>query len=152
MRKWFLVVVVAVMPGIILLSGCTTGLTQEDLTRVQNEIEVLNEEVASLSAISAHHIWYDQYYSLGTYTFADSESFIEKFGALVEAIGDSDCKTAWDNYVATEQTLRDVVEMLPEDSTTWTEEQYNQWLEATTATYNALGEMGAPLFSAIGKQ
>ncbi len=125
---------------------------QSEIEAAQSEIEALKIQVAILSAISAYDIWYDQYYAVGAYEFADSASFIKKFGTLIEAIGDSACETAWNNYVAADKNLSDVVKGLPEDSSTWTEEQNEQWLEAATIVYNALGEVGAALFDAIGKQ
>jgi len=166
MKKWLLILVVATMVGVMLVSGCAAGVAPEDFAKVQSdlataqndleaaqsEIEALKTQVAILSAISAYDIWYDQYYAVGAYEFADSASFIKKFGTLIEAIGDSACETAWNNYVAADKNLSDVVKGLPEDSSTWTEEQNEQWLEAATIVYNALGEVGAALFDAIGKQ
>jgi len=162
MRKWFLVPIVATMLGVILLSGCAAGVapedfaevqgglttTQSELTATQNEIKALEAQVSDLSAISAYTIWYDQFYGVGNYIFADTASFNEKLGALIEATGDSDSQTAWSTYLAAENALIALLEELPEDTTTWTEEDYNKWSEATTASYDAFGEVGTALFNA----
>lgn len=149
MKKRLLVPIVAVMLGTILLSGCTPGVATEDFTAAQNRIEELEVQVASLSAISAYNVWYDQYYAVGAYVFADVAAFNDKLGAMVVATGDSASTTAWNTYLAADTALNSVVEALPEDYTTWNEEQNNRWLEATTARTNALGEVGTALFGAI---
>lgn len=156
MKKRLLVPIVAVMLGTILLSGCTAGVATEDFAAVQsdliaaqNRIEELEVQVASLSAISAYDIWYDQYYEVYDYVFADVATFNAKLGAVVVATGDSASITAWSTYLTADAALTDVVAGLPEDAETWTEEQNNQWLEATTARTNALGEVGTALFSVI---
>ncbi|GAI93905.1 unnamed protein product, partial [marine sediment metagenome] len=105
----------------------------------------------SLSAISAYNIWYDQYYSIGNYLFADVAAFNTKLGALVNSTGDTASKAAWDEYAAGDTALTSLVAGLPEDTLTWTTEQYNKWVEASTARYNALGAVGTALFNAIVK-
>ena len=154
MTKRFLIPIVAALLGVILLSGCAAGVAPEDFTEVQgeltaaqNEIKALEAQVASLSAISAYTIWYDQYYAVGNYIFADTASFNEKLEALIEATGDSASETAWNTYLAAENALIALREELPEDSSVWTEEHYNKWVEATTARYNAFGEVGTALFN-----
>lgn len=107
--------------------------------------------MASLSAISAYNIWYDQYYSIGNYVFADVEAFNAKLGALVNATGDTASRAAWDEYTAADTALTSLVAELPEDTLTWDQEQYNKWLEASTTRYNALGAVGTALFNAIVK-
>ena len=154
MTKRFLIPIVVALLGVILLSGCAAGVAPEDFTEVQgeltaaqNEIKALEAQVASLSAISAYTIWYDQYYAVGNYIFADTASFNEKLEALIEATGDSASETAWNTYLAAENALIALREELPEDSSVWTEEHYNKWVEATTARYNAFGEVGTALFN-----
>ena len=161
MTKRFLIPIVVALLGVILLSGCAAGVapedftevqgelttTQSELTAAQNKIKALEVQVASLSAISAYTIWYDQYYAVGNYIFADAASFNEKLGALIEATGDSASETAWNTYLAAENALIALREELPENSSVWTEEHYNKWVEATTARYNAFGEVGTALFN-----
>jgi len=123
-----------------------------NLSTAQNQITALEVQVASLSAISAYNIWYDQYYSIGNYLFADVAAFNTKLGALVNSTGDTASKAAWDEYTAGDTALTSLVAELPEDTLTWTTEQYNKWLvEVSTARYNALGAVGTALFNAIVK-
>jgi len=162
-KKWILIPIVTAMLGAILLSGCAVGVAPEDITKlqgdlttarsdlatVQNHITDLEASVADLSAISAYNVWYDQYYEVGTYVFADTSAFNTKLGALIEATGDSASRTSWNAYLAADTGLTERVEALPADYDTWTEEQTSQWTEATTARTTALGEVGTALFNAI---
>ncbi len=49
MRKWLLVPMIGALLGVVLLGGCTSGVSQEDFAR-------LEAQVAKLSAISAYSI------------------------------------------------------------------------------------------------
>lgn len=122
-----------------------------DLVTAKNRNQEIEAQVASLSAISAYNIWYDQYYSIGNYLFADVAAFNTKLGALVNSTGDTASKAAWDDYIAGDTALTSLLAELPEDSLAWTAEQYNKWLEASTVRYNALGAAGTALFNAIVK-
>jgi len=162
-KKWILIPIVTAMLGAILLSGCATGVAPEDITKlqgdltaaqsdlatVQNHITDLEASIADLCAISAYNVWYDQYYAIGNYVFADTPAFNAKLGALTEATGDSASKTAWDAYLTADTGLTERIRALPEDYTTWSEAQTSQWTEATTARATALGEVGTALFNTI---
>jgi hypothetical protein len=139
-------------------TGCGGGVSQADFDKLQSELEEAKKEIAALetqvsvlSTISAYQIWYDQYYQIGAYEFADSESFIEKFGALIDAIGDAEAEEAWSKYIKTEGDLRDVVAELPANSDDWTSQQNAQWASAAAETYESLGELGDVLFDTIGE-
>ncbi len=156
MKKWFLVPITIAMLGLLLLSGCTAfaspeelAAVQSELTTAQNRIESLEAQVATLATISAYNVWYDQYYAKGAYRFADADSFHEKLGSLVKATGNETSKTSWSSYITSDKTLSDIVTELPEDTSTWTQEQYAQWYEAGANRYKSLGEVGAALFSSI---
>jgi len=153
MKKWLLVLGVAVIFVAVLLSGCAKGVAPEEFATAQTQIKSLETQVADLSAISAYNIWYDQYYLYGTetqyYAFPDTASFNKRLGDLVYATGDSASKTAWDAYLVADTALSDVLAQLPEDYTTWTEEQTNQWSGVNTARYDALGAVGTALFNVI---
>ena len=140
MKKWFLAVTPIVAIGSLLLSGCAPGVAPEDFAKVQNQIK-------ELSAISAYNVWYDQYHAQYFYKFDDVAAFNTKLGALIEATGDSDSQAAWNAYLAADTALNDIVAALPEDYESWTEAETNQWSEATTSRYNALGEVGTALYN-----
>ena len=163
MKKWILIPLVIAMLGAILLSGCAVGAAPEDITKLQGDLSTarsdlaaaqsqiadLEASVADLSAISAYNVWYDQYYAIGNYVFADTSAFNAKLGALIEATGDSASKTAWDAYLTADTGLTERIRALPEDYTTWSEAQTSQWTETSTARATALGEVGTTLFNAI---
>ena len=65
-RKWFLVLIIGMLLGVTLLSGCATGASEEDFAQLKAEVASLSANYAYLSAVSAHDIWYDQYYLIGT--------------------------------------------------------------------------------------
>jgi len=146
MRKWLLIPMVVVMLSVILVSGCAAGVAPEDFAAAQNQIKDLEAQVADLSATSAYNIWYDQYYEVNNFVFEDAATFRAEVGALIAATGDAASKAAWDSYLVADSALDDVVAALPEDTTTWTESQYNEWLEAYNAGYEAFGEVGATLY------
>ncbi len=125
---------------------------QSDVGAVQDKIKSMESQVASLSAISAYGIWYDQFYLVGNYEFADTPSFNQKLETLVKATNNSDVLTAWNSYIAGDKALSELLKSLPEDANTWNKEQYDEWLKASTDRYNALGEVGTALFNAIVKQ
>lgn len=142
MKRWFLIPTVVVMLSVILVGGCAGGgVAPEDFAR-------LEAQVAKLSTISAYNIWYDQYYEVNNFVFEDSAIFRAEFGALVIASGDAASQAAWDSYVPTSEALDAVVAALPEDATTWSEGQYNQWLDAYNNSYTAFGEVGTALYNA----
>jgi len=115
----------------------------------QVRILELKAQVAGLSAISAYIIWYDQYYLIGNYAFADVATFNAKLGSLVYATNHAGSITAWYSYLAADTALTDLVASLPKDYTTWTADQTNQWTKASAARYTALGAVGTALFTAI---
>ena len=147
MKKWFLAVTPIVAIGSLLLSGCAPGVAPEDFAKVQNDLAAAQNQIKELSAISAYNIWYDQHYEVYNYVFDDVAAFNTKLGALIEATGDSDSQAAWNAYLAADAALNDIVAALPEDYESWTEAQTNQWSEATTTRYNALGKVGTALYN-----
>lgn len=177
MKRRYLVAVSALMLGLIVLNGCTSGIAKEDFAKVQNDLADAQKRVAALEkqiatfsevqkgladsdkrvaaverrvvAFSAYHIWFDQFTGLGNYQFADSATFIAEFGGAVEFIADSDLQTAWNSYLAVEKPLRDYVAGLPADQSTWTDQQTSRFTELAVAAYNALRPVGQALLSAI---
>ena len=119
------------------------------LFRSQVRILELEAQVAGLSAISAYSIWYDQYYGIGNYVFADVATFNWKLGTLIDATNNTNAITYWYYYLAADTALNDLTAESPEDYSTWTDEQNKKWSEARTARYNALGTVGTTLFNAI---
>ncbi len=153
MKKTCLIALSALMLGLIVLNGCTSGIAKEDFTKVQNDLADAQKRIAALErrvvTFSAYHIWYDQFTGSGNYEFADSDTFIAEFGGVVEFIADSDLQTAWNNYLSAEKPLRDYVAGLPVDQSTWTNEQTSHSNELMAAAYNALRPIGQALLSAI---
>jgi hypothetical protein len=153
MKKIYIAAMSALMIGLIVLNGCTSGITKEDFAQVQNDLADAQNRIAALETravtFSAYHIWYDQFYGLGNHEFADSDTFIAEFGGVVEFIGDSDLQTAWSNYLSPEKPLTDYLAGLPVDQTTWTDEQTSQFNDLETVAYNALSPIGQALLSAI---
>jgi len=129
MKKWFLLSGVATVFLAVSLSGCAGGgvpadyeqvkstlatvqadlsAAKADLTKANNEIKTikamvtgLTPQVAGLSAMAAYSIWYDQYYKIYNYQFADTATFQKEFGALITATNNAAAKTAWDAYLVT---------------------------------------------------
>jgi len=167
MKKTCLIALSALMLGLIVLNGCTSGIVKEDLAKVQSDLTEAQNRIASLETqvttdesriaylekrvvcFSAYNIWYDQFNGLGNYKFADSDTFIAEFGGVVEFIADSDLQTAWSNYLSAEKPLEDYVAGLPVDQSTWTAEQTSQFNELVAAAYTALRPIGQALLSAI---
>jgi hypothetical protein len=128
LKKWLLLIGVLSVLIVVSLSGCSSGVpadyeqvksslaavqadlsaTKADLTAANNEIAAtkamvtgLTPQVTGLSAMSAYSIWYDQYYEIYNYQFADTATFQKELGALIAASGNAAAKTAWDTYLAT---------------------------------------------------
>jgi outer membrane murein-binding lipoprotein Lpp len=175
MRKWLLVPGIAVIFVALFLSGCSSGVpadyeqvksdlaaTKSSLAAVQNQLATvqsqlataqttitgLGPQVAGLSEISAYNIWYDQYYGVDNYLFKDAATFQKELGALITATGDAATQAAWTKYLATRKSLDDIVTSLPADSTTWTNDQHSQWLNAYNASWADFGDVGTALYNA----
>ena len=152
---------VVILALLLTVGGCAPGISTEEFTA---QIDTLNEkidtltaqladsdqQVASLSAMSAYQLWFDQYYSLGTYSFPDVKSFNKSCGILIKKTSDGNTITSWNLYIQADKAYYDLLDSLPEDTSTWTMEQYESWLELNEARTDALGQVGATLFSAIG--
>ena len=165
MKNWLLVPLTIALLGILLLSGCTSFVAPEELAKVQGElakvqgeltiaqekVESLEVQVATLATLSAYNVWHDQFYAKGAYSFADIKSFNEKLGSLIQATGDNASETSWNAYITADKSLSDVIVALPEDTSTWTQEQYGQWYEAGTNRYTTLGGVGTALFNCIAQ-
>ena len=171
-RRAYIFAGIAILALLLTVGGCASGVAVEDfeaqISSLNEKIEAqnssLNEkieavelkltdsesQVASLSTMSAYQLWFDQYYSLGTYTFPDVKSFNSSCGLLIKEVNNGNTVTSWNLYIQADKAYYDLLDSLPEDTATWTLEQYNQWLELNEARSDALGQVGATLFSAIG--
>lgn len=167
MKKRFLIRVLALVIAVMLLSGCgalgiakqgevatvqgEVAAVQGELTAARSKIESLEKQVVLLSTISAYNVWYDQYYARGTYLFASVNSFNEKLGSLIGANGKGPSGESWEKYLVADKTLSDLIATLPEDTQTWSADQYDSWYKASSARYTALGAVGTALFSSIAQ-
>lgn len=176
MKRYFGAIVIILMLGILLLSGCGNYVAKEEFTKVQTDLTAAKSDLAAvksdlaaakssmvtaqsqiklLSASDGYNIWYDQYYRLGTayqyYAFADVDAFNKKLGTIIDATGDSVTLTAWQDYLKAHKALIDLVKSLPEDYNKWNAEQTSKWKDATAVRYTALGKVGTALFNVISK-
>lgn len=150
MKEWFLVPLVILLMAVVLLGGCAS-VSEDDLAALQNQLQVYEENLSALTAVIAYQIWYDQYYSLGTYAFPDVASFNKTLGSRIREVGDSDSASAWNVYLSADSEYNQVLTALPKDTSTWNSEQYNTWLEASNKRADALGQVGTTLFIVITK-
>ncbi len=124
----------------------------EDLTKTNGELEnsldnstKLNEE---LSVITAYSFWYDHYYGTGIYGFDNVTAFNSQLGSLIAAIGDTNARSSFDVYHATDYDYITLVASLPEDNV-WTLSQYESWVAAGEFRKEALGQVGAHLLNKL---
>ena len=171
-RRAYIFAGIAILALLLTVGGCASGISPEDfeaqisslseqseaqITSLNEKIEALEiklaeeeSQVASLNTMSAYQLWFDQYYSLGTYSFPDVKSFNKSCGLLIKEVNNRDTVSSWNLYIQADKAYYDLLESLSEDTDTWTMAQYNQWLESNEARSDALGQVGATLFSAIG--
>lgn len=160
-RRAYIFAGIAILALLLTVGGCASGVSTEDfeaqISSLNEKIEAVelkladsDSQVASLSTMSAYQLWFDQYYSLGTYTFPDVKSFNKSCGLLIKEVNNGNTVTSWNSYIQADKAYYDLLESLPEDTATWTMAQYNQWVELNEARSDALGQVGATLFSAIG--
>ncbi len=172
-----IVIYLSLMIIVPTLSGCSSGIPQEQYDQSQSEltssnqqleefntkIENLTKEIAEfedlinnsatlneeLSAIVAYSLWYDYYYEIGTYDFGDVDTFNSQLGSLIAAIDDTNARSAFDVYHATHYDYITLVDSLPEDNI-WTQSQYESWLDAGKSRKEALGQVGGHLLNKLG--
>ncbi len=138
----------------------------EDLTKTNGELEnslnnstKLNEELNAniegsarlneeLSTIAAYSLWYDYYYGTGAYSFDDVTAFNSQLGSLIAAIDDTNSRSAFDVYHATDYDYSTLVASLPEDNI-WTQSQYESWRAAGKSRKEALGQVGVNLLNKV---
>jgi len=150
------IVIVALLFG---MSGCSSGVSEEDFSSLSGKLDALSlkveeseVQIAALSTVSAYQLWFDQYYSLGTYSFTDIKDFNRSCGQLISKVNDADAVVAWNLYIQADKAYYDLFEILPKDTATWTRTQYDQWVNLNSSRSDALGQVGATLFSAISKK
>lgn len=159
------------------LSGCSSGIPQEQYDQSQSEltssnqqleefntkIENLTKEIAELedlinnsatlneelSAITAYSLWYDYYYGAGAYDFSDVDTFNSQLGSLITAIDDANSRAALDVYYKTHYDYNTLVDSLPEDNI-WTLSQYESWSDAGKSRKEALEQVGVHLLNKLG--
>lgn len=160
-KRLYLFTGVVILALLLTVGGCAPGVSTEDFNA---QISALNEkidaltaqltdsqsQVASLSAMSAYQLWFDQYYSLGTYSFPDVKSFNKSCGLLIKKTDNGNTITSWNQYIQADKTYYDLLNTLPKDTSEWTMDQYEQWVELNEKRSESLGQVGATLFSAIG--
>ncbi len=124
----------------------------EDLTKTNGELEnslnnstKLNED---LSAIVAYSLWYDHYYGTGAYSHDNVTAFNSQLGSLIAAIDDTNSRSAFDVYHATDYDYNTLVASLPEDNI-WTQSQYESWRDAGKSRKEALGQVGVHLLNKV---
>jgi len=153
----YLIAGLVILALLFTIGGC--GVSEEQISTLYEKVDSLNSrmadseaQVTALSAISAYQLWFDQYYSLGTYSFPDIKTFNRSCGRLISKVNDVDAVAAWNIYLQADKAYYDLFEILPKDTATWTKTQYDQWVDLNTARSDALGQVGATLFNAIGKK
>ena len=151
MKKSVLTIRALVIPALLILGGCTGGVDEEAFNSLQAKVDELTVSTARVSAISAYDIWYSQYYGLGTYAYESVKEFNVQLGKLIHAVGDADTISVWNNYLTEDFAYHTLIEELPEDNSTWTSIQYDNWISAGTARANALGQVGGYLFTAANQ-
>ena len=160
MKKSIIFPVSIILIGVLLLSGCgAVGIAKQDeVTTIQDElatakskIESLEKQMTVLSTINAYNVWVDQYYARGTYRFADVTSFNSKLGSLIQANSKCPALEFWEQYLAEDKAVNDIIQTLPEDTSTWNKEQYGSWYQASSVRYAALGEVGTALLNSIAQ-
>jgi len=156
----YLYSLIAILALIITAGGCSSGISSEDF---EEQLALLNEQidalslkitdselsVTTLSTISAYQLWFDQYYSLGTYSFSDVKDFNRSCGELISEVNDGDVITSWNIYIQADNAYYELLEELPTDTAAWTQTEYEQWVELNEARSDALGQVGATLFKVI---
>ncbi len=171
------VIYLPLMIMVLALSGCSSGIPQEqydqlrsesdsfqqqleelntrveDLTKTNGELEnSLNNSARlneELSAIAAYSLWYDYYYGTGAYSFSDVDTFNSQLGSLIAAIDDTNSQAAFDVYYATHDDYTTLVDSLPEDNI-WTLSQYESWSDAGKSRKEALEQVGVHLLNKLG--
>lgn len=123
----------------------------ERIEGLDSRIAGSESQVAVLSSMSAYQLWFDQYYSLGTFSFSDVNSFNKSCGRLISEVNDADTVAAWNLYIQADKAYYDLLATLPEDTSTWTGTQYDQWTDSNTERSEALGQVGTTLLSAISE-
>lgn len=153
---------VAILALLFTAGGCASGVStenfEEQISSLNQKIDALNLTIAdselqvtTLSTISAYQLWFDQYYSLGTYSFPDVKTFNRSCGQLISEVNDADAVAAWNIYIQADKAYYDSLEILPKDTSTWTTTEYDRWVGLNEARSDALGQVGVTLFNAISK-
>jgi len=148
MKKWLLIPLIVLLLAGVLLGGCTF-VSNDDFEAVQNQLQAYEDNLSKLTAVTAYQVWYDQYYSLGTYSFPDTASFNRTLGSMIREVGDNNSAISWNAYLSADSNYNNVLTTLPKDTSTWTTEQYNAWLDTGNKRADALGQVGTTLFNFI---
>ncbi|MFC1907896.1 hypothetical protein ACFLWT_00690 [Chloroflexota bacterium] len=158
------------------LSGCQSGITQEQYDELQSELTSSNQQLEELNikvrdlteanaelensvndsatlnkepfAIAAYSLWYDYYYEIGTYNFNDIATFNAQLGSLIMATGDANSQAAFEVYYQADSAYNTIVDSLPTDNI-WIVSQFEDWRNADVAREEAFGQVGGHLFKII---
>ncbi|MFC1912693.1 hypothetical protein ACFLX7_00630 [Chloroflexota bacterium] len=170
------VIYLSLMIIAFVLSGCSSGISQEqyeqlqsELTSSQQQLEELNTKIEDLikanaefkdlvdnsailneelSAITAYLLWYDYYYEIGISDFNDIETFNSQLGSLIAATGDTNSQQAFEIYYQADSDLNAITDSLPEDNIL-TVPQFESWYDAGFSREEALGQVGGHLLNRI---
>lgn len=171
-----IVIYLSLMIIVPVLSGCSSGIPQEQYDQSQSELtssnqqleglntktENLTKEIAELeglvnnsatlneelSAIVAYSLWYDYYHEIGTYDFGDIDTFNSQLGSLIAATGDTNSQQAFVIYYQADSDYNAIFDSLPEDNI-WTVPQFESWYDADISREEALGQVGGHLLNKL---
>ena len=152
MKRYCVLTLAILMLALPILGGCSSGIEEETFNTLKARVEKLEASTSQLAPIAAYDIWYAQYYALGTYTFETTGDFNVKLSSLITSTGDANVIAVWNTYLVEDQAYTALIGELPQDTTTWTSDQYNKWLESGTKRAETLGQVGGQLFTAVQKQ
>jgi len=133
----------------LILGGCASIVDKETFNELEARVNDLDVSTSQLAAIAAYDIWYAQYYALGTYMFETTEDFNVQLSSLIAKVGDTNVIAVWNTYLVEDQAYTALIEELPQDTSAWTPDQYNKWLESGTKRAETLGQVGGQLFISL---
>ena len=152
MKRYYSLTLVILMLALLILGGCSSGIDEETFDTLKARVDKLDASTSRLAAIAAYDIWYAQYYALGTYEFETTGDFNVQLSNLISKASDANVIAVWNTYLVEDQAYTALIVELPQDTTTWTSDQYNKWLESGTKRAETLGQVGGQLFTAVQKQ
>jgi len=152
MKRYCVLTLTILMLTFLILGGCSSSIDEETFNELKTRVDNLDASTSQLAAIAAYDIWYAQYYALGTYAFETTGDFNIKLSSLITSTGDANVIAVWNTYLVEDQAYTALIVELPQDTTTWTSDQYNKWLKSGTKRAETLGQVGGQLFTAVQKQ